>query len=94
MKNNKNQNLLRKLPGVDYLLELIKNDIRFNKKDHFNKTMVKVEDTNNLIELIMAKKFKTCYISTHPERWSDNFVEWWYNLIWQEIKNTGKIILR
>ena len=29
MKNNKNQNLLRKLPGVDYLLELIKNDIRF-----------------------------------------------------------------
>jgi hypothetical protein len=70
------------------------NDIRFNKKDHFNKTMVKVEDTNNLIELIMAKKFKTCYISTHPERWSDNFVEWWYNLIWQEIKNTGKIILR
>ena len=31
MDNNKKQNLLRKLPGVDNLLELIKNDLRFKK---------------------------------------------------------------
>jgi L-seryl-tRNA(Ser) seleniumtransferase len=31
MDNNKKQNLLRKLPGVDNLLELVKKDLRFNK---------------------------------------------------------------
>lgn len=70
------------------------NNRRFNIKDHFNTAMIRINGTDDLIKKIKSKKLNVVYISTHPERWSGSFIEWFVVLIWQSVKNVVKRFLR
>ena len=58
-----------------------------------NQFRERIKKTDDIIELIKSDKIKQIYISAHPQRWSDGFVEWVKELIGQNVKNVGKAIL-
>ena len=62
---------------------------KYNVKDF--KSSESIKNTDNLISLLNKRKFKRIYILTHPNRWSDNPVDWFIELISQNIKNIGKL---
>ena len=66
----------------------------FNLKDSVGGKFIKIRSTDDLINSIKNKKFERVCILIHPNRWSDNFAEWMYELIWQNIKNIGKIAIK
>lgn len=59
-------------------------------KDKTDSDLIRVNNTDHLIELIKNKKVSKFYILTHPCRWNDNLVSWCKELVWQNVKNIGK----
>jgi hypothetical protein len=49
-----------------------------------------VKTTDDLIEIISAKKYKKFIILAHPQRWSTKSSKWLKELVYQNIKNVGK----
>lgn len=54
----------------------------------------KIKSTDALIGLIKNESQKNICILTHPNRWTDNFGDWFTELIWQNIKNIGKTVIK
>jgi len=68
---------------------------RFNIRDKINNDSDEfLRGTNDLIYIINNKKYSKLYISSHPERWSDNLIEWTYNLLKDFIFNIIKVIIK
>jgi len=53
---------------------------------HTTKDIIYAAQDGKLPEIIM--------VTTHPQRWSDNFVDWGKELLLQNIKNTVKFFIR
>ncbi len=66
----------------------------FAVKDRTGKGLQKINGTEDLINKIKLKKIKKAYILTHPCRWNDNYVMWLKELLWQNVKNIGKRLLK
>lgn len=49
-----------------------------------------INSTDDIISLIRNRGVEQICISTHPNRWNDNIGAWLMELLWQNIKNTGK----
>jgi hypothetical protein len=47
--------------------------------------------TDDIIRLIESKKFPQICLLTHPNRWCDGCLTWANELVFQKIKNTGKV---
>jgi hypothetical protein len=64
-------------------------------KDVLDKSPIKkIKHTNDIITLIKSGRSPTICLLIHPNRWSDDPVEWLRELIWQNIKNLAKQILK
>jgi len=46
-----------------------------------------IKNTDDLIKLIRDGQAQQMCILTHPNRWSDNYIDWITELLWQNIKN-------
>ena len=53
----------------------------------------KLKSTDDVIRLIKEGDIERICILAHPERWSDSFGAWLKELVWQNVKNVGKVIL-
>ena len=52
---------------------------------------IKIKDTNHLMEKIQNNELPDkIMLNTHPQRWTDNPVEWAKELVWQNVKNVVK----
>lgn len=69
------------------------NNAGISVKDRVNANTVDVKDTNHIISLIKNKKIGNFHILTHPCRWNNSIFLWLRELIFQNIKNTGKRLL-
>ena len=49
-----------------------------------------IKNTCDLIRMLEDEKHQLICITTHPKRWSDNYLEWSWEFILQSLKNTGK----
>jgi len=70
---------------------------RFRVKDNISarvNTQIKVRNTDDIIKIINNGQSNQICILTHPNRWSDGFTEWLVELIWQNTKNLGKIVIK
>jgi len=48
-----------------------------------------IKNTDDLIKLIRDGQAQQMCILTHPNRWSDNYIDWITELLWQNIKNVA-----
>ena len=80
---------------VLYLTDTGRNwNSRFSVKDVVDVDSVShVKCTDDVIDLVKNGASEQICISTHPERWSDTFGGWLRDLVWQNVKNVGKVIL-
>jgi len=53
----------------------------------------KIRSTDELINLIKSGRQQNICILVHPNRWTDNLFDWLIELIWQDIKNVGKLLI-
>jgi sporulation protein YlmC with PRC-barrel domain len=53
----------------------------------------KVKSTDDVIRMIDRGHVNRMCILAHPERWSDGSGAWLKELVWQNVKNVGKVIL-
>ncbi|MFH0815949.1 MAG: hypothetical protein V1934_03930 [Methanobacteriota archaeon] len=54
----------------------------------------RVKSTDALMELVKAVKYPRLMVSAHPQRWGVGKVEWIVELVGQNVKNVGKMVLR
>ncbi|OFV67467.1 MAG: hypothetical protein SCAL_001385 [Candidatus Syntrophoarchaeum caldarius] len=67
------------------------NSSKYSVKDVVGvESIYQVKSTDDVIDLLKNEVSEQICISTHPERWSDNFGSWVKDLIWQNVKNVGK----
>ena len=66
---------------------------RFSVKDNGGGVHPGVRSTSDLIGFLEDYKGDV-YINTHPERWNDALLPWTAQLITQNLKNVGKVILK
>jgi hypothetical protein len=67
---------------------------KYSIKDVVNNTVPeKIKHTNEIINLIKSGNYPNICLLVHPNRWSDDPMEWFSELIWQNIKNLGKQFL-
>lgn len=62
-------------------------DVKGDELKNFKKT-------DDLIKALTGKEIDRLCLVTHPERWNDKFKDWFRELIFQEIKNFGKLGLK
>ena len=55
---------------------------------------IDVKSTDDVIKLLKDRVSEDVCILTHPNRWSDNFGGWLVELLWQNVKNVGKVGVR
>jgi hypothetical protein len=68
---------------------------KYSVKDVVDKTFSeKIQHTNDIISLVNSGRYTNICLLVHPNRWSDDPFEWMGELIWQNIKNLGKQILK
>jgi hypothetical protein len=68
---------------------------KYSVKDVVDKTFSgKIRHTNEIISLMKSGNYSNICLLVHPNRWSDDPVEWFSELIWQNIKNLGKPFLK
>jgi hypothetical protein len=68
---------------------------KYSVKDVVDKQSTqKTRHTSDIISLIKSGRSPNICLLVHPNRWSDDPVEWFYELIWQNIKNLGKQFLK
>lgn len=65
---------------------------KYSIKDKAAKTP-DVNSTAELIESIRTRKQPLTCVNTHPKRWSDNHIEWMWELVYQSIKNIIKFMM-
>lgn len=65
----------------------------FSLKDKTNKSLLKIRNTDNAINLLRNKRIKYFHFCVHPCRWNDDLFLWMKELIWQNAKNGGKVLL-
>lgn len=53
----------------------------------------KIRSTDDLINMIRKRRYDKICISAHPNRWNNDSIEWLIELLWQNIKNMGKILI-
>ncbi len=72
------------------------NSSKYSIKDivQTNTNSDKVKSTDELIGLIKNGSQRNMCILTHPNRWTDNFRAWLTELVWQDIKNIGKVVIK
>jgi len=58
------------------------------------KNKEQIKSTDELISLIKNSIPENICIVTHPNRWHDNFGSWLIELVWQNIKNTAKVVIK
>jgi predicted ATP-grasp superfamily ATP-dependent carboligase len=71
-------------------------DRKYRVKDKINAPLTnnyKVKTTDDIIRLINNQNIEQICIVTHPQRWAANGIDWFKELILQNIKNFGKYIL-
>ena len=70
---------------------------RYNVKDNTgvkNHNIEEIRKTDELINFIKNEKAMQICISTHPNRWTDDFI-YWFNELWlQKTKNIGKAMIK
>lgn len=74
----------------------LKNNLRDfipNKKQDSRLLQDIVGTTNDMIKLIKTKRIDKLYISTHPERWSSNNIEWFFDYMKDLTFNAGKKVI-
>jgi predicted DNA-binding transcriptional regulator len=54
----------------------------------------KIKSTDELIGLIKNGSQRNICILMHPNRWTDNLGAWFTELVWQNIKNLGKTVIK
>ncbi len=55
---------------------------------------IRFRSTRNLIRGITDGVMPDAMIiNTHPQRWSGDFISWMWELIWQNTKNSGKVLV-
>jgi len=63
----------------------------FSVKDVVNSNFNEIiNSTDDIIKLIKIQKYKNICILVHPNRWTDDALNWLIELIWQNIKNVPK----
>jgi hypothetical protein len=68
---------------------------KYSVKDVVDKTNSgKIRHTPDIINLIKSGKSPYICLLFHPNRWSDDPVDWWSELLWQSFKNVGKQLLK
>jgi hypothetical protein len=68
---------------------------KYSVKDTVDKSVYeKIRHTNDIINLIKSTRYSNICLLLHPNRWTDDPVEWFSELIWQNIKNLGKQFLK
>jgi len=78
--------------GVLYLTDTGRRwDGKYSVKDAVATSSPKIKNTNNLISLIKNGKIQNACLVVHPNRWNDDFVTWSEELIFQNLKNLGKV---
>ena len=56
---------------------------------------IPIRNSFHLLELIINNKLpQKIMINTHPQRWSDSFLTWAIELVFQNLRNIGKIFLK
>jgi DNA-binding phage protein len=72
------------------------NSSRFSIKDivQVNSYKGKIKSTDELINLIQSHTQQSICILVHPNRWTDNYGDWMFELIWQNSKNIGKAVIK
>lgn len=105
-QNKKNRNEFRELGMLGELyLDINYSDIcylsdtgrnwksKFNIRDRvLSNYNPQIQNTFELIDLIKSKKYAKICIQIHPERWTDNFGEWYYQMIKDFLINYAKTI--
>ena len=68
---------------------------KFNVRDVVNTSLEKpvVRSTDELISVLKILELDVC-LTVHPDRWHDSLILWSYQLVFQNIKNWGKILIR
>ena len=54
----------------------------------------KINSTNYLVNLVREGNQQNICILAHPNRWTDDFNGWITELVWQNIKNAGKVAIK
>ena len=55
---------------------------------------ISIQSTSHLISLVKQNALPCqVMINTHPQRWTNNPVEWAKELVWQNIKNVAKKLI-
>lgn len=68
-----------------------KYNVRDKRADEQNKNKLKIHSTTDLINWFETTPTQNMImITTHPQRWTDNKVEWFVELVLQKIKNEIK----
>lgn len=58
-----------------------------------NQAVGRIKNTDRIIGIIKEGNFDQICLLVHPNRWSDNMVDWMKELVWQNVKNVGKGII-
>jgi hypothetical protein len=53
-----------------------------------------IKSTDDLVNIVREGKQQNICILVHPNRWTDDFGGWVTELVWQNIKNMGKVALK
>lgn len=68
---------------------------RFSVRDKVNGNFTQTfKTTEDIITAANGQKLPSkIMITIHPQRWTDNTLEWWRELLFQNIKNPVKLLL-
>ncbi|MCG2736004.1 MAG: hypothetical protein L6282_06370 [Candidatus Methanoperedenaceae archaeon] len=69
----------------------MKDLIDSSKKSNFSE---RINNTNDLIKVIKNQNIDRMCILVHPNQWKDSFLEWFNWLIFVQIRNNGKLVLK
>lgn len=53
-----------------------------------------IKNTDDIIDIINSERLDALYLLIHPNQWKESFGEWLKWLFFQQIRNTGKILLK
>lgn len=67
------------------------NNSKYNVKDKTNFDQLRLENSDQLIQLIKNETYPEICILTHPNRWSITRIQWLTEIVKQNIKNVAKL---
>ena len=70
------------------------NSNSFSVKDKIGYGLINIRKTDEIISLIKSGKLKRVYLLTHPSKWNDDYIPWFKEFVFQNIKNIGKACIR